>query len=232
MLYTVLYICICNHVLNLNVFKKSLVFYANLTLLICTTFLWLTLALNGLHACLRFNLTPFAANFVWYQCITLLALETSIRALHIYDVQLNYIWCSSQLATMYDDSNQVVSHFIGVCFHPQLLPLGFEGQGLGVRWRGRGRGRGKTEKCDSPLSWGSPDAYGPGLLRASPSGEDQRTPHHTVPDSPQCPQEIGVTTLPVFQDAAVSSERFSQSLPPGNVVKLWSWEPRHPFRCL
>ncbi len=45
----------------------------------------------------------------------------------------------------------MVSHFIGVCFHPYCLPLGFEGQGLGVIQRGRGRGRGKTEKWDSPF---------------------------------------------------------------------------------
>ncbi len=62
-----------------------------------------------------------------------------------------------------------------------------------------------------------PDAYGPGLLRAGPSGEERCTPHHTVPVSPQCPQEISLPTLPVFQGAAVSSERFSQSLPPGKL---------------
>ncbi len=37
-----------------------------------------------------------------------------------------------------------------------------------------------------------------------------------VPVSSQCPQEISLLTLPVFQGAAVSSEHFSQSLPPGN----------------
>ncbi len=62
-----------------------------------------------------------------------------------------------------------------------------------------------------------PDANGPGLLRAGPSVD---TPHHTVPVSPQCPQEIILLTLPVFQGAAVSSEHFSQSLPSGNVVEL------------
>ncbi len=65
-----------------------------------------------------------------------------------------------------------------------------------------------------------PDANGPGLLRANPSGEEQYTPHHTVPVSPQCPQEIGLLTLSVFQGAAVSSEHFSQSLPPRNVPEL------------
>ncbi len=42
---------------------------------------------------------------------------------------------------------------------------------------------------------------------------------YTVPVSPQCPQEIGLPTLPVFQGAAVSSEHTSQSLPPGNVAE-------------
>ncbi len=65
-----------------------------------------------------------------------------------------------------------------------------------------------------------PDAYGPGLLRNGPSGEEQCTPHHTVPISPLCPQEIGLPTLPEFQGAAVSRERFSQFLPPGNVAEL------------
>ncbi len=48
-------------------------------------------------------------------------------------------------------------------------------------------------------------------MRAGPSGEERFTPHYTVPVSPQCPQEISLLTLPVFQGAAVSSERFSQS---------------------
>ncbi len=50
-------------------------------------------------------------------------------------------------------------------------------------------------------------------MRAGPSGEERCTPHYTVPVSPQCPQEISLLTLPVFQGAAVSSECFSQSLP-------------------
>ncbi len=54
--------------------------------------------------------------------------------------------------------------------------------------------------------------YSPGLMMAGPSGEERCTPHYTVPVSPQCPQEISRLTLPVFQGAAVSSERFSQSL--------------------
>ncbi len=43
--------------------------------------------------------------------------------------------------------------------------------------------------------------------------------------SPQCPQEISLLTLPVFQGAAVSSERFSQSLPPRNVAELGGSPP-------
>ncbi len=57
-------------------------------------------------------------------------------------------------------------------------------------------------------------------MRAGPSGEERFTPHYTVPVSPQCPQEISLLTLPVFQGAAVSSEHFSQSLPPRNVAEL------------
>ncbi len=62
--------------------------------------------------------------------------------------------------------------------------------------------------------------HGPGLMRTGPSGEERGTPHYMVPVSPQCPQEISLLTLPVFQGAAVSSEHFSQSLPPGNVAEL------------
>ncbi len=47
--------------------------------------------------------------------------------------------------------------------------------------------------------------YIPGLMRAGPSGEERFTPHYTVPVSPQCPQEISLLTLPVFQGAAVST---------------------------
>ncbi len=64
-----------------------------------------------------------------------------------------------------------------------------------------------------------PEAYGPGLLRAGPSGEERCTLHHTVPISFQCHQEIGLPTLPVFQGAAFSSEHFTQSLPPRNVAE-------------
>ncbi len=53
----------------------------------------------------------------------------------------------------------------------------------------------------------------PRALEGRPPGEERCTPHHTVPVSPQCPQEISLLTLPVFQGVAVSSERFSQSLP-------------------
>ncbi len=62
-------------------------------------------------------------------------------------------------------------------------------------------------------------------MRAGPSGEERCTPHYTVPVSPQCPQEISLLTLPVSQGAAVSSERFSQSLPPRNVAELGGSPP-------
>ncbi len=62
-------------------------------------------------------------------------------------------------------------------------------------------------------------------MRAGPSGEERCTPHYTVPVSPQCPQEISRLTLPVFQGAAVSSERFSQSLPPRNVAEMGGSPP-------
>ncbi len=54
-----------------------------------------------------------------------------------------------------------------------------------------------------------PDSNGPRLLRAGPTGEERCTLHHTGLVSPQCPQEIGLLTLPVFHGAAVSSEHFS-----------------------
>ncbi|KAL0162339.1 hypothetical protein M9458_041735, partial [Cirrhinus mrigala] len=47
----------------------------------------------------------------------------------------------------------------------------------------------------------NPDSYGPGLLRAGPSGAEWGPPHSTVPVSPQCPREISLPTLPVFQGA-------------------------------
>ncbi len=62
-------------------------------------------------------------------------------------------------------------------------------------------------------------------MRAGPSGEEQGTLYYTVPVSPRCPQEISLLTLPVFQGAAVSSERFSQSLPHINVAELWGSPP-------
>ncbi len=58
------------------------------------------------------------------------------------------------------------------------------------------------------------------LCGQAPLGKNGVQPHYTVPVSPQCPQEIGLPTLPVFQGAAVSNERFSQSLPPGNIAEL------------
>ncbi|KAL0153253.1 hypothetical protein M9458_051428, partial [Cirrhinus mrigala] len=50
-----------------------------------------------------------------------------------------------------------------------------------------------------------------GSLRAGPSGEERGPPHSSVPVSPQCPREISLPTLPVFQGAAVSSEPTPQS---------------------
>ncbi len=46
-----------------------------------------------------------------------------------------------------------------------------------------------------------------------------------VPFSPQGPQGIGLPTLLVFEGAVVSSERFSQSLPPRNVAELGGSPP-------
>ncbi len=46
-----------------------------------------------------------------------------------------------------------------------------------------------------------------------------------MPVSPQCPQEICLITLPVFQGAGVSSEHFCQFLPPGNVAELRGSSP-------
>ncbi len=82
-----------------------------------------------------------------------------------------------------------------------------------------------SKKKKKSLRLECPDANGPGLLRGGPSGEERCTPHHTVPVSPQCPQEISLLTLPVFQGAAVSSECFSQSLPPRNVAELGGSPP-------
>ncbi len=59
----------------------------------------------------------------------------------------------------------------------------------------------------------------------APTGEEWGAPHYTVSVSPQRPQEIVLPTLPVFQGAAVSSECFSQSLPPGNVAALRALPP-------
>ncbi len=60
------------------------------------------------------------------------------------------------------------------------------------------------------------------LLRAGPSGEERRTQQYMVPISPQCPQEIGLPTLPrsVFQGTAISSKYTAQFLQPGNVAEL------------
>ncbi len=64
-----------------------------------------------------------------------------------------------------------------------------------------------------------PDAFGPGHLRAGPSGEERYIPQYTVSVSPQCPQ--GIVLLPppppVLQGTVISSEFFSQ-LPSGNIA--------------
>ncbi len=62
-------------------------------------------------------------------------------------------------------------------------------------------------------------------MRAGPSGEERGTPHYMVSVSLQFPQKISLLTLPVFQGAAVSSEQFSQSLPPGNLAELRGLTP-------
>ncbi len=88
------------------------------------------------------------------------------------------------------------------------------------RSRAKDRSADQHFQKENSLRLECPDANGPGLLRAGPSGEERCTLHHTVPISPQCPQEISLLTLPVFQGAADSSERFSQSLLPRNVAEL------------
>ncbi len=79
----------------------------------------------------------------------------------------------------------------------------------------------RTVASIGDFGWCSPGDHCPGLMRAGPAEEERRTPRYTVPVSPQCPQEIGLPTLPhmVFQGAAVSSEHTSQSRPPGNVTE-------------
>ncbi len=55
--------------------------------------------------------------------------------------------------------------------------------------------------CGPPFSLDSlrlerPDANGPGLLRAGPSGEERCTQHHMVPLSPQCPRSANPDSVP------------------------------------
>ncbi len=65
----------------------------------------------------------------------------------------------------------------------------------------------------SALARGWNAFWGASLLALPRSLESEPyTPHYTVPIFPQCPQENVLPTLPVFQGAAVSRERFSQSL--------------------
>ncbi len=94
-------------------------------------------------------------------------------------------------------------------------------KGVGVRVALPGQrqicGSSFSKEKENSLWLECPDANGPGLLRAGPSGGERCTP--------QCPQEISLLTLPVFQGAAVSSERFSRSLPPRNVAELGGSPP-------
>ncbi len=85
-----------------------------------------------------------------------------------------------------------------VPFGPDLagsgsISLVFLGYGVGLR----------TVISIGNLSWGSPDAHGPGPMRAGPSEEERGSPV-----SPQYSQEIILPTLPGFQGAAVSSVSF------------------------
>ncbi len=62
-------------------------------------------------------------------------------------------------------------------------------------------------------SLGAGTHLGGSLLVLPRSLESERyTPHYTVPIFPLCPQENVLPTLPVFQGAAISRERFSHSL--------------------
>ncbi len=91
----------------------------------------------------------------------------------------------------------------------------------GLKASSRRRICGPSFSLDS-LRLKHPAAYGPGLLRVGPSGEERCTLRYTVPISPQCPQEIGLPTLPrtVFQGTAISSEHTSQFLLPRKVAEL------------
>ncbi len=89
---------------------------------------------------------------------------------------------------------------------------------------GRGQPTGPFFRLESTQQR-SPDACGSGLRRVAPTRVQRCTPHHTVPVSPQCPQGIGLLTLPVFQGAAVPSEHSSQLFPPRDVAELRGTPP-------
>ncbi len=63
-------------------------------------------------------------------------------------------------------------------------------------WHSRAKDRSSfSKRKKNSLRLECPDANGPGLLRAGPSGEEWSTPHYTVPVSPQCPQEISPASV-------------------------------------
>ncbi len=62
-------------------------------------------------------------------------------------------------------------------------------------------------------------------MRAGPPGEERFTPHYTGARLSSVPSGDQSANPAVFQGAAVSSERFSQSLPPRNVAELGGSPP-------
>ncbi len=123
--------------------------------------------------------------------------------------------CSS-LPTLHQTSGD--THSFCVLPRPIVFLLLVQGMSLFVLPRTRVGVRvvlpGRRRICRPSFSLDSfrlkrPDANGPWPLRAGRSGEEQCTPHYMVPISPQCPQEISLLNLTVFQGAEVSSEHFS-----------------------
>ncbi len=143
------------------------------------------------------------------QTVNMLFPPSSVRFIRFYDL------CS--LAGR-SSPNRVLAPHSGMSL--LVLP-----KGVRVALPGRRQICGSSFSKKKENSLECPDANGPGLLRAGPSGEERCTPHHMVAVSPQCPQEIGLLTLPVFQGTVVSSECFSQSLPPRNVAELGGSPP-------
>ncbi len=68
--------------------------------------------------------------------------------------------------------------------------------------------------------WGSPDATAQDWWGQAPLGKSGVHRITRCPSLLGALREISLLTLPVFQGAAVSSERFSQSLPHRNVAEL------------